>query len=192
MSIDFYNQNAQLFFSSTVEVDSSSLLERFVPYLPEGGLVLDAGCGSGRDSKRLLDMGFQVDAFDASAPLAALAEQLLNQAVTVATFTRFTSNKHYDGIWACASLLHVMRESLPETFAHLAQMLKSGGAFYCSFKYGQDEMERDNRHFTNCNEALLSQLISSLPLTIEQLWVTQDLRAGRKNEQWLNAILIKR
>ena len=143
MSVEFYNQNAQQFFSSTVEVDSTSLLDQFVPYLPQGGLVLDAGCGSGRDSKRFLDMGYQIDAFDASAPLAALAEELLNQSVTVTTFENFTSSKRYDGIWACASLLHVTRESLPETFAHLAKMLKCGGAFYCSFKYGQDEVERD-------------------------------------------------
>lgn len=85
MSVEFYNQNAQQFFSSTVEVDSTSLLDQFVPYLPQGGLVLDAGCGSGRDSKRFLDMGYQIDAFDASAPLAALAEELLNQSVTVTT-----------------------------------------------------------------------------------------------------------
>ncbi|HGS5355739.1 TPA: class I SAM-dependent methyltransferase [Vibrio cholerae] len=192
MSVEFYNQNAQQFFSSTVEVDSTSLLDQFVPYLPQGGLVLDAGCGSGRDSKRFLDMGYQIDAFDASAPLAALAEELLNQSVTVTTFENFTSSKRYDGIWACASLLHVTRESLPETLAHLAKMLKCGGAFYCSFKYGQDEVERDGRRFTNCNEALLNQLLTSSPLAIDKLWVTQDLRAGREHEQWLNAILIKR
>lgn len=60
-------------------------------------------------------MGYQIDAFDASAPLAALAEELLNQSVTVTTFENFTSSKRYDGIWACASLLHVTRESLPGT-----------------------------------------------------------------------------
>lgn len=48
-------------------------------------------------------MGYQIDAFDASAPLAALAEELLNQSVTVTTFENFTSSKRYDGIWACAS-----------------------------------------------------------------------------------------
>ncbi len=120
MSVEFYNQNAQQFFSSTVEVDSTSLLDQFVPYLPQGGLVLDAGCGSGRDSKRFLDMGYQIDAFDASAPLAALAEELLNQSVTVTIFENFTSSKRYDGIWACASLLHIPRSLLTQTFAHLA------------------------------------------------------------------------
>lgn len=57
MSVEFYNQNAQQFFSSTVEVDSTSLLDQFVPYLPQGGLVLDAGCGSGRDSETISRYG---------------------------------------------------------------------------------------------------------------------------------------
>lgn len=192
MSIDFYNQHASSFYASTVEVDSSSLLEQFIPYLPKSGRVLDAGCGSGRDSKRLIDLGFHVDAFDASEALATLAQQLLGKPVRVATFMQFTSTHQYDGIWACASLLHVAKASLPDTFAHLASMLKSGGAFYCSFKYGQGEVERDGRRFTHCDEALLAELLSGLPLVIDKVWLTTDLRVGRENEQWLNAVLLKR
>ncbi|AAN54474.1 class I SAM-dependent methyltransferase [Shewanella oneidensis MR-1] len=192
MSIDFYNQNASSFYASTVEVDSSSLLEQFTPYLPKGGSVLDAGCGSGRDSKRLIELGFHVDAFDASAALATLAQQLLGKPVRVATFMQFTSTLQYDGIWACASLLHVSKASLPDAFAHLASMLKSGGAFYCSFKYGQGEVERDGRSFTHCDEALLAELLTGSPLVIDKVWLTTDLRVGRENEQWLNAVLLKR
>ena len=192
MSIDFYNQNASSFYASTVEVDSTSLLEQFTPYLPKGGSVLDAGCGSGRDSKRLIEFGFHVDAFDASEALATLAQQLLGKPVRVATFMQFTSTQQYDGIWACASLLHVSKASLPDTFAHLASMLKSGGAFYCSFKYGQGEVERDGRSFTHCDEALLAELLTGSPLVIDKVWLTTDLRVGRENEQWLNAVLLKR
>ena len=191
MSINFYNQNASSFYASTVEVDSSSLIEQFIPYLPAGAAVLDAGCGSGRDSKRLIDLGFHVDAFDASEALATFAQHLLGKPVRVATFMQFESTYQYDGIWACASLLHVARASLPDTFAHLSSMLKSGGAFYCSFKYGQSEVERDGRKFTHCDEALLAELLTDLPIAIDKLWITTDLRIGRENEQWLNAILLK-
>ena len=60
MSIDFYNQHAPQFFSSTVDIDASSLLKPFLDYLPDGGHILDAGCGSGRDSKHLIELGYQV------------------------------------------------------------------------------------------------------------------------------------
>ncbi|MGL5290720.1 MAG: class I SAM-dependent methyltransferase [Vibrionaceae bacterium] len=192
MSIDFYDQHACSFYASTVDIDSSSLLEQFIPYLPKGGSVLDAGCGSGRDSKRLIDLGFHVDAFDASKSMALLAQQLLGKPVCVATFMQFASIQQYDGIWACASLLHVAKISLPSTFAHLASMLRAGGAFYCSFKYGEGEVERDGRSFTQCNEALLAELLTDLPLAIDKVWLTTDLRVGREDEQWLNAVLLKR
>ncbi|RJG50512.1 hypothetical protein D1Z90_03260 [Motilimonas pumila] len=70
-------------------------------------------------------------------------------------------------------------------------MLKSDGAFYCSFKYGDDEVERDQRTFTNLNEFLLSQVLQGTSLTVQSTWVTSDLRPSRQQEQWLNAILIK-
>ncbi|MBF4395946.1 SAM-dependent methyltransferase, partial [Vibrio anguillarum] len=55
MSIEFYNQNAQLFFASTKEVDTHSLMEHFTPHIPKGGIILDAGCGSGRDAKSFIE-----------------------------------------------------------------------------------------------------------------------------------------
>ena len=63
--------------------------------------------------------------------------------------------------------------------------------FYCSFKYGIDEVERDGRAFSNLTEAGLAQILDGLPLRIHDMWQTVDLRPGRENERWLNAILVK-
>ncbi|MBV7299038.1 class I SAM-dependent methyltransferase [Enterovibrio paralichthyis] len=191
MSVDFYNQNAQAFFDSTKEVDVSSLLAHFTPHLPNGASVLDAGCGSGRDSKRLLEMGYAVTSFDASTALAAIAEGYIQQSVSICTFADFESDTQFDGIWACASLLHVPASELPSTFAHLASLLKTGGTFYCSFKYGSSDTERDGRYFTNCDEARLESFIQEARLAVHETWQTTDLRPGREEERWLNAILIK-
>ncbi len=108
------------------------------------------------------------------------------------TFLEFSTKlDSQDGIWACASLLHVPKSELRDTVAHLANFLKTGGTFYCSFKYGDNEVERNGRRFTNLNERLLESLIESLPLEIKETWVTQDLRPGRESEKWLNALLTK-
>ncbi|WP_283131647.1 class I SAM-dependent methyltransferase [Enterovibrio norvegicus] len=191
MSVDFYNQNAQAFFDSTKEVDVSSLLTHFTPHLPIGARVLDAGCGSGRDSKRLLEMGYAVTSFDASTALAAIAEEYIQQPVAVCTFAEFESDTQFNGVWACASLLHVPASELLSTFAHLAALLKTGGVFYCSFKYGSSDTERDGRYFTNCDEARLENFIQEAGLAVCETWQTADLRPGREEEHWLNAILIK-
>ncbi|MGR5205469.1 class I SAM-dependent methyltransferase [Vibrio sp. PNB23_22_7] len=81
---------------------------------------MDAGCGSGRDSKNFLNLGYQVVAFDANELLVALASKHLGQTVTRATFESFSAEpESFDAIWACASLLHVPSEDLPRTFSRL-------------------------------------------------------------------------
>lgn len=189
--MNYYNQNAQEFFDGTINVDMASLYNEFIPHIPKQSLILDAGCGSGRDSKAFLDLGFKVHAIDASEELGKLAEQQINQAVEITTFQQFSSPQSFDAIWACASLLHVPMAELPQVFNNLASHLKPKGVFYCSFKYGDNEIERNGRRFTNLNEKLLQEVIADSFLAISRTWCTSDLREGRESEKWLNAILIK-
>ncbi|MEZ8990571.1 class I SAM-dependent methyltransferase [Vibrio breoganii] len=189
----YYNHNAQQFFDSTIDVEMQSLYEKFLPLIPTGGRILDAGCGSGRDSKAFLDKGFQVDAFDASAELTKLATELTGLEVTQTTFLEFQSEPAtYDGIWACASLLHVPEEELSPTFLHLSNYLKPSGVMYCSFKLGDSELDRNGRFFRDLNlEQLENALETTHVLKVKRWWETSDLRPGRENEKWLNAVLEK-
>ncbi|TKG33496.1 class I SAM-dependent methyltransferase [Vibrio breoganii] len=189
----YYNQNAKQFFDSTIDVEMQSLYEKFLPLIPTGGRILDAGCGSGRDSKAFLDKGFKVDAFDASAELTKLATELTGLDVTQTTFLEFQSEPAtYDGIWACASLLHVPMDELDNTFSHLSEFLKPHGYFYCSFKLGKSELDRNGRFFRDLTlEQLQQSLAATGSLEVDTWWETSDLRAGRENEKWLNAILKK-
>lgn len=87
-TVNDYNANAKQFFADTVGVDMSDLHARFLSGLPKSGLILDAGCGSGRDSKAFLDRGFRVNSFDASSELALLATELTGQHVAIRTFAQ--------------------------------------------------------------------------------------------------------
>ncbi|EGN75490.1 methyltransferase family protein [Idiomarina sp. A28L] len=192
MSINYYNENAAEFHADTASVDMAALYEEFLLRLPVGAHIIDAGCGSGRDALAFLKAGFRVTAFDASPALVAIAQERLGtEKVKLATFDEFSISEPSDAIWACASLLHVPFVGLPHTFLHLAEQLKSKGLFYCSFKYGDDEVERGGRRFTNLTEARLADVIQNSDLAIQKTWITGDARPDRENEKWLNAILVK-
>lgn len=191
-SVDYYNQNAQAFYSGTVNVDMASLYQRFLPLLPNGGRILDAGCGSGRDALFFKQAGFDVTAFDASEKLAEMAANLIGDTVAVLRFQAIDWVEQFDGIWACASLLHVSDDELLAVFNRLFLALKSEGVLYCSFKYGeQKQRNKEGRTFTDMTEEAIALRLTQLPFNLVwESWLTEDLRPGR-NEQWLNLIIRK-
>lgn len=189
MSIRYYDQHAEAFIAGTLAVQMQSLYDKFLPHLVVGSHILDAGCGSGRDSRYFLQQGFVVSALDASWPLVRHARRLTGLPVLHCRFDEFVAEQPLDAIWACASLLHVPLAQLPSVMAHLARQLRAGGLFYCSFKYGVGEVRRDGRHFTQLDEAGLARLLAGLPLQLIERWQTADLRPGRQDERWLNVLL---
>ena len=74
-TIGYYNNHADEFYKSTVEIDFSAMQEKFLAELKSGSCILDFGCGSGRDTRFFLEHGYLVDAIDASAELCRLAEE---------------------------------------------------------------------------------------------------------------------
>ena len=192
MSVDFYNKNAQVFCDSTKDVDVSSLLLHFLPLVPAGGRILDAGCGSGRDSKYFKNNGYEFVAIDESPILAEIASSYIKQEVEISTFLNYYSSHRFDGIWACASLLHIPSKDIEENISHLCSLLVKGGVFYCSFKYGSQDRQCDGRYFTDCDEERLNSFICNVNISVHKMWQSVDLRPNREKERWLNVILIKK
>jgi SAM-dependent methyltransferase len=96
----------------------------------------------------------------------------------------------FDGIWTCASLLHVPSAELPDVVDRLRTALKPGGILYASFKYGSGEREQHGRRFTDLDEAGLAALLEQVPgLEPVETWTTSDRRPGRESERWLNTLL---
>ncbi|MBB1371292.1 MULTISPECIES: class I SAM-dependent methyltransferase [Pseudoalteromonas] len=189
-TLSYYNQNAQSFSDSTLNVDMSALYAEFLPHVTEHGHILDAGCGSARDAAYFKKQGFTVSAFDASAELAALASSYLQQPVDVKTFQQLDCVNKYDAIWCCASLLHVPKAELPQVFLNLQNALKPNGVLYVSFKYGDTERVHNGRVFTDLTENGLTALIDQhTQLKIIKQWQTVDQRPGRESEVWLNALM---
>lgn len=127
MSITYYDQHADAFIAGTLDVQMQSLYDKFLPHLPAGAHILDAGCGSGRDSRYFLQQGFAVTALDASWPLVLHARTLTGLPVLHCRFDEFVASQPLDAIWACASVLHVPQAELVLVMDHLARQLRRGG-----------------------------------------------------------------
>ena len=58
----------------------------------------------------------------------------------------------FDGIWACASLLHVSRDDMVNVLCLVKRALKENGTLYLSYKYGTMQREKDGRLFSDYTE----------------------------------------
>lgn len=186
----FYHENAEAYFEETAHLDMAHLYREFVCLLPQQARILDAGCGSGRDSKWFLDQGFDVVSIDASPALVTLARERFRVAAHVMRFDRMGFQEEFDGIWASASLLHVPAIEFPAIASKFVRALKPGGTWYLSLKEGSFEGERAGRFFRDVTEQELIQLVTHQgSLSILKIWRTKDLRASATAVTWINCLV---
>lgn len=138
---DAYNELAEHYSQTHFDVNKVKyLLDEFLSYLKEKQ-ILDAGCGPGRDSKYFSEKGYSVTGID-------LSEKFLKIARSKVQFTNFIkmdlrklgfANESFDGIWCCASLLHILKNQAKQTLIGFYKVLKSEGILFLSVKEGYGE-----------------------------------------------------
>lgn len=191
-TLNYYNSKAKDFVSGTVNVSFIEIQDIFLEYISPRSRILDFGCGSGRDVKYFLSKGYNVDAIDGSEELCKIASEYTGISVKHKLFEELEEVEEYDGIWACASILHMERDKLPEVFTKMINALKADGIIYMSFKYGDFEGVKNGRYFTYLTEESFKDLLKNIPqISVEKIWITGDVRIERGEEQWLNILLRK-
>ena len=193
-TIQYYNQNASSFEADTLTADMTFLQDKFISYLPSNSFVLDFGCGSGRDTKYFLSKNLKVKAIDGSEKMCEIAHKNTGIEIEHVLFSDFECEENcFDGVWACASILHLPPTDFPIVLKKLEIALKSNGILYASFKYGENDRIADGRFFTDMTEKRFSQFLNSFKNSyrIIETLVTPDVRKNRENEKWLNVFLRK-
>lgn len=190
-TLNYYNEQAEKFVQGTVDVEFSHLQNQFIEMLPEGGTILDLGCGSGRDSKAYKTAGFKVIAVDGSEALCKIASEYIGQEVICCKFQDLEIKEELNGVWACATLLHLEKDDVIKTMQKLSASLVPGGIFYASFKYGDFSGNRNGRYFTDMTEDSFAEILKQVEsLSIVKQMITEDARPDR-SEKWLNVFLKK-
>jgi 2-polyprenyl-3-methyl-5-hydroxy-6-metoxy-1,4-benzoquinol methylase len=186
-TIQYYNENADAFVSRTVDIDMSNIYPKFTSLLPCDGKILDAGCGSGRDAQYFLSQGFEVVAIDASEEMVKCASNLMGQDAVQMKFDDVTFSNEFDGVWACASLLHVKKENFVSTLNILVNALKSNGVIYVSLKESKSSTPDGGRHFSYFSIDEVNEIMSlQSELELLEIWIEE-----RIDFKWVNLLARK-
>ena len=203
-TLGFYNEHADAYIGQTRQTDLHALYDAFVSQLPIDikmpQHILDVGCGSGRDSFWFSNkLGMKVTAIDGSSELMKRNQAYYSTSNIDWRFLKFEDIKHqnwqnqFTGIWACASLLHLPFNELPNILKDLMETLVSGGVIYASFKHGDNERWEGDRFFCDMNEDRFLEALQQINLKnlSYEIWITADHQVGRDID-WFNILLIKR
>lgn len=187
--MEYYQKNYKKYIDNTINLDMSEIYQMFEIHLKPGDKILDVGFGSGRDmlyfQKKYETFGIDnVEEFVTNAKQNGLK-------VKTESVININYYDEFDGIWACASLLHLKRKHIKKVFKKLYNALKVQGVLYTSFKYGDFEGIRGERYFNDFNELNIQKYLKGTGFKILDYKVTNDIRP-EKEEKWLNLILEKR
>lgn len=191
-TIAYYNGNADDYLRRTAGLDVKALLDRFLRLVPRGGLILDAGCGVGRDTRYMIGRGYRVVSFDASSAMVEKCAEYPFAYCVQLGFNEVLFTEEFDGVWACASLLHLDSDAFDDALRRLARAVKQGGSVYFSLKSGSGSQRSGGRFFTYYSRDEVCKrisIVSSLELVDE--WENSSALPGDLSP-WMNFICRKK
>jgi SAM-dependent methyltransferase len=146
-----YDRRAEAFWAGTrdhdVRQNIEALLDRIRGTPPF--MILDFGCGPGRDLAAFKSLGHSPIGLEGSSRLAAMARAHSGCEVWEQDFLALAlPRERFDGVFANATLQHVPRQELPRVLTELRAALKPSGVLMSSNPRGNDEEGWNNNRYS--------------------------------------------
>ena len=186
----YYETNAKRYARETFYADMSEQYQKFLPLLREQARILDVGSGSGRDACYFQKHGYQVTALEPSKNLCREIRKVFLGKIVCSDIQSYQPDQPFDGIWACASLLHLQEKEIMRFFEKMDLYLKDNGIIYFSGKNGiPTGRAADGRYFLEFTDQLVEKILAANErMRLEELWYTEDVN-GREGFRWMNVIM---
>ena len=141
VTIETYNEVAEEYIKETQDRQPEEDFEAFCRVVEPGGVILDAGCGGGRDSLAFAQRNFAVIGIDLSDEMIRLARESAPTCTFMQADLRAIpcEDASIDGIWCCASLLHLERSQVSSVLQEFKRILKKSGICCIMVKEGHGE-----------------------------------------------------
>jgi SAM-dependent methyltransferase len=141
-TLEHYDQRAEDFWQGTRDHDVSQNMAALLQHI-EGEapfVILDLGCGPGRDLKAFAERGHVAIGLEGSARFAEMARAWSGCEVWQQDFLRLKlPAAYFDGVFANASLFHVPGQELPQVLHALHATLKPRGVLFSSNPRGKNQ-----------------------------------------------------
>lgn len=144
-----YQATADKFADKVANMAPLQSIEYFARLLPSQAIILDVGCGSGRDAKVFTEKGIKVVGIDFCSNLIEIAKATAPLAdFHVMDMESLTfPPRSFDGVWSASSLHHLPKKNIPAVLKQIHALLKDGGYFYLSLKKGSGEVLEEDRRY---------------------------------------------
>lgn len=202
-TIDLYNSLAGSYAKQALDHGPVMQRKLFASLITKAGKILDAGCGSGRDSAFFSEQGFKVVGIDMSEKLLEIARDAAPKAKFYSADMRHLSfeDNMFDGIWSCASIVHIKHKEIPEVFRNFYSVLKPGGLLYIHVKKGEGEgyidepsMPGKKRFYSFFTAPLLKKYCEEAgfsDIEIIDVGLTKAYADGKHSREWIDCFAKK-
>ncbi len=186
---DYYHANFQEYYEQTFQVNPESFLFPLADRLKPGSVILDAGCGSGRDLRWLKQRGFNVIGFERSPGLAELARKHAECEIMEGDFRAYDfSQISVDAILLIGALVHIPHEEMLDVFENILHALRPEGHVLLSLKQGTGtKTAKDGRIFYLWQDDDLRQIFQQKHCYVADFSV--QISAVRAEDVWLGYVL---
>lgn len=178
----YYQDHAAAYAARSLDADLRPVWEPFEARLSPAALVVDLGCGAGRDLRRFAGQGFAPVGLDRSYPLCQIAREVGGRPVAAGDLTALPfRDAAFDGVWAAASVLHLDAADAALAFAEMYRVVRPGGTATVTLKEGSGaDTDADGRWTLHYTEEGARSALAQAGFCDIRCRRTWERRAGRE------------